>query len=56
MELRFSDSKGFNYLSFLEKLQPSEQLEDKYKTKMTLLSTQVLLTVRKRRGTVGHSG
>jgi len=28
--MRFSDSKGFNYLQFLEELQPSEKLEDKY--------------------------
>ena len=37
MELRFSDNKGFNYLQFLEQLQPSEQLEDKYRTRVTQL-------------------
>jgi len=26
----FSNSKGFNYLQFLEELQPSEKLKDKY--------------------------
>ena len=32
---RFGDSKGVNYLQFLEQLQPTEVLEDKYKTRMT---------------------
>ena len=38
VELRFSDSKGFNYLQFLEELQPSEKLEDKYRLRMTQLT------------------
>ena len=37
---RFGDSKGVNYLQFLEHLQPTEALEDKYKTRMTQLSTK----------------
>ncbi len=46
MELRFSDAKGFNYLSFLEQLQPSEQLEDKYKTRMTVMLSSKEAQVR----------
>ena len=38
VEMRFSDSKGFNYLQFLEELQPSEKLEDKYHLRMTQLT------------------
>ena len=38
MELRFSDQKGFNYLDFLEQLQPLDKLEDKYRTRMSALS------------------
>ena len=38
VEMRFSDSKGFNYLQFLEELQPSEKLEDKYHLRMTHLT------------------
>ena len=38
MDLRFSDSKGFNYLSFLGELQPSQRLEDKYHTRMGQLT------------------
>ena len=37
MELRFSDSKGFNYLLFLEELLPYEKLENKYKTRASQL-------------------
>ena len=42
MERRFADDKGFNYLAFLEELQPAERLEDKYQTRMgtLLLSKQ----------------
>ena len=40
MDLRFSDSKGFNYLSFLGELQPSQQLEDKYLTRMGQLTAK----------------
>lgn len=40
MDLRFSDSKGFNYLSFLGELQPSQQLEDKYHTRMGQLTAK----------------
>ena len=36
---RFGDSKGMNYVQFLEQLQPPEKLEDKYQTRMTQLST-----------------
>ena len=36
---RFGDSKGVNYVQFLEQLQPPEKLEDKYQTRMTQLST-----------------
>ena len=38
VEMRFSDSNGFNYLQFLEELQPSEKLEDKYRLRMTHLT------------------
>ena len=37
MEMRFSDSKGFNYLLFLEELLPYEKLENKYKTRASQL-------------------
>jgi len=40
---RFGDSKGVNYLEFLEQLQPSEKLEDKYQSRMTRLSTRKTL-------------
>ena len=40
METKFSDSKGFNYLHFLEELQPSEELEDKYRLRMTQLTAK----------------
>lgn len=40
---RFRDSKGVNYLEFLEQLQPSERLEDKYQSRMTQLSTRKTL-------------
>ena len=40
METKFSDSKGFNYLRFLEELQPSEELEDKYQLRMTQLTAK----------------
>ena len=40
METKFSDSKGFNYLCFLEELQPSEELEDKYRLRMTQLTAK----------------
>jgi Ca2+-binding EF-hand superfamily protein len=44
MEIRFGDSKGVNYLQFLEHLQPTERLEDKYQTRMAQLSTRRTLT------------
>ena len=40
METKFFDSKGFNYLHFLEELQPSEELEDKYQLRMTQLTAK----------------
>ena len=40
LHFRFGDGKGVNYLQFLEQLQPSENLEDKYKTRMTQLTTR----------------
>ena len=40
METKFSDSKGFNYLHFLEELQPSEEPEDKYWLRMTQLTAK----------------
>ena len=40
METKFFDSKGFNYLCFLEELQPSEELEDKYQLRMTQLTAK----------------
>lgn len=49
--VRFGDSKGVNYLKFLEQLQPSEELEDKYQTRMTQLSTRQAM-VRKVGGLV----
>lgn len=40
VEMRFADQKGFNYLKFLDQLQPSEKLENKYQTRMTQLMTK----------------
>ncbi|CAI8046017.1 hypothetical protein GBAR_LOCUS25445 [Geodia barretti] len=40
MEKRYGDSKGVNYLQFLEHLQPTERLEDKYQTRISQLSTR----------------
>ena len=40
LNVRFGDSKGVNYLQFLEELQPPEKLEDKYQTRMKQLSTR----------------
>ena len=37
---RFSDSKGFYYLKFLEEIQPSDKFEDKYQQRMSLLLSQ----------------
>ena len=37
VEMKFADQTGFNYLKFLEQLQPSEKLENKYQTRMTQL-------------------
>ena len=37
---RFGDGKGVNYVEFLEQLQPTETLEDKYQTRMAQLSTR----------------
>ena len=33
LNARFSDAKGFNYLRFLEVVDPVEELEDKYQTR-----------------------
>ena len=35
IEVRFMDNKGFNYLQFLEELQPPERQENKFRTRMT---------------------
>lgn len=40
VEMRFADQKGFNYLKFLDQLQPSEKLENKYQTRMTQLMSK----------------
>ena len=40
METKFFDNKGFNYLRFLEELQLSDELEDKYRLRMTQLTTK----------------
>ena len=40
LEMRFADQKGFNYLKFLDQLQPSERLENKYQTRMAQLMTK----------------
>ena len=40
LEIKFGDQKGFNYLKFLDHLQPSEKLENKYQTRMTQLMTK----------------
>ena len=40
LEMKFGDQKGFNYLKFLDHLQPSEKLENKYQTRMAQLMTK----------------
>ena len=45
---RFGDSKGFNYISFLAEIQPSEKLEDKYQERMTQLVLQKTATLSTR--------
>lgn len=40
LEMRFADQKGFNYLKFLDHLQPSEKLENKYQTRMAQLMSK----------------
>ena len=45
---RFGDSKGFNYISFLAEIQPSEKLEDKYQERMTQLVLQKAATLSTR--------
>ena len=40
VEMNFADQKGFNYLKFLDKLQPSQKPENKYQTRMTLLTSK----------------
>ena len=40
VEMKFADQKGFNYLKFLDQLQPSEKLENKYQTRMTQLMSK----------------
>ena len=40
METWFSDDKGFNYLRFLEELQPSKRLEDAYQTRLRALRSR----------------
>ena len=40
VEMRFADQKGFNYLKFLDQLQPLEKLENKYQTRMTQLMSK----------------
>ncbi len=33
LNARFPDAKGFNYLQFLEQVEPMEKLENKYRTR-----------------------
>ena len=35
IDARYSDSMGFNYLQFLKAVQPPEQLDDVYSTRIT---------------------
>ena len=37
VEMKFADQTGFNYIKFLEQLQPSEKLENNYQMRMTQL-------------------
>ena len=37
LEARFADDKGFNYLHFLQHVDPTEKLDDIYGTKVTKL-------------------
>ena len=45
MEVKYSDSKGFHYLTFLEHLSPNQPMVDKYSSRMTHLRSRKVSTI-----------